>query len=262
MIFGVMRIINFAHGELYMLGAFGTYVLCTILKIPYLVGILVSAITVGAFGILLEKVFFSHVRSVRGKEELNSMILALGIAIVIQNSIALVFGPEDLSIASTFTNVLNVGKVFYPAERVFVAFFSFCVLVAIYVFIKFHKYGNALRAVVQDAEAAAIQGIKINRVYAMCFGIGSFLAAIAGGLLGPVFSISAFMGSWGLLKAFIIVILGGLGSFAGAIAGGFIIGFTDSIMGTFFGGAASNMLGFFVIILVLIFKPSGLLGSE
>ena len=258
MVFGVMRIINFAHGELYMIGAFITFLLYGFLKINYLLTLVVSAFAVGLFGVLLERTLFRRVRH----EELNSMILSLGIALIIQNVFSLVFGPQDLSIPTAYTGIISLGFFSYPVERLIMVLFSFIIISFVYIFIKFTRYGNAIRAVVQDLEAAAIQGIHINRVYSLSFGISASLAAIAGGLLGPIFSISPFMGSFALIKAFIVVILGGLGSFGGAVVGGLLLGFHDSIVSTFVGGAANDMMGFLIIILIILFRPSGLLGRR
>jgi len=258
LIFGVLRVVNFAHGELYMMGAFLTLLLYGSFKINYLLTLIISAVSVGLFGILLERVLFKKLKY----QELNCMILGLGISIILQNVGSLIFGPQDLSIPTAYSGTVNFGVISYPAERVIMSLFSFAILLVAYLFIKVTRYGNAIRAVVQDVEAAAIQGININKIYPLTFFIGCSLAAIAGSLLGPIFSISAFMGSFALIKAFIVVILGGLGSFGGAVLGGLLLGFSDSIVSTFVGGAANDMVGFFIIILILLLKPTGLLGRK
>jgi len=173
---------------------------------------------------------------------------------------AVLEGIEGLSLASPVSGVYRSPWITFPYERLLVVGVAFVVLAGFYGFIKHSKIGRALRAVAQDGEAALMQGIPVNRIYAVAFAVGCGLAAIAGGLIGPVFSLHVYMGQAALLKAFVVVILGGLGSVPGALVGGLVLGFAESIFATLFGGLTSDMLGFLMIMVILLWKPTGLLG--
>jgi len=256
LIFGILRLVNFAHGEFYMLGAFVVYHLYAQLGLNFFAALAASAVAVGVIGIVVEKVVFAPLRS----RELSMLMSALGLQIAIQGIMAVLEGIEGLSLASPVSGVYRSQWITFPYERLLVVGVAFVVLAGFYVFIKHSKIGQALRAVAQDGEAALMQGIPVNRIYAVAFAVGCGLAAIAGGLIGPVFSLHVYMGQAALLKAFVVVILGGLGSVPGALVGGLVLGFAESIFATLFGGLTSDMLGFLMIMGILLWRPTGLLG--
>ena len=256
LIFGILRLVNFAHGEFYMLGAFVVYHLYAQLGLNFFAALAASAVAVGVIGIVVEKVVFAPLRS----RELSMLMSALGLQIAIQGIMAVLEGIEGLSLASPVSGVYRSPWITFPYERLLVVAVAFVVLAGFYVFIKHSKIGQALRAVAQDGEAALMQGIPVNRIYAVAFAVGCGLAAIAGGLIGPVFSLHVYMGQAALLKAFVVVILGGLGSVPGALVGGLVLGFAESIFATLFGGLTSDMLGFLMIMGILLWRPTGLLG--
>ncbi len=152
------------------------------------------------------------------------------------------------------------GGFVFPQDRLVAVGACLVILAGFYVLLKRTRIGLAMEAVVQDPEAALIQGIRVDRIYAFTFGIGTLLAAAAGGLVGPVFSLTPYMGTLPLVKAFIAVILGGMGSVTGAVVGGLVIGISETFLSTYFGGAAAAILQFAVIMLILVLKPSGLFG--
>ncbi|MBI3107339.1 MAG: branched-chain amino acid ABC transporter permease [Candidatus Rokubacteria bacterium] len=256
LIFGILRLVNFAHGEFYMLGAFVVYHLYAQLGLNFFVALAAAAVAVGVVGIVVERVVFAPLRS----RELSMLMSALGLQIAVQGIMAVLEGIEGLSLASPVSGVYRSQWITFPYERLLVVGVAFVVLAGFYGFIKHSKIGRALRAVAQDGEAALMQGIPVNRIYAVAFGVGSGLAAIAGGLIGPVFSLHVYMGQAALLKAFVVVILGGLGSVPGALVGGLVLGLAESLFATLFGGLASDMLGFRMIMGILLWKPTGLLG--
>ena len=256
LIFGILRLVNFAHGEFYMLGAFVVYHLYAQLGLNFFAALAASAVAVGVIGIVVEKVVFAPLRS----RELSMLMSALGLQIAIQGIMAVLEGIEGLSLASPVSGVYRSQWITFPYERLLVVGVAFVVLAGFYVFIKHSKIGQALRAVAQDGEAALMQGIPVNRIYSLAFAVGCALAAIAGGLIGPVFSLHVYMGQAALLKAFVVVILGGLGSVPGALVGGLVLGFAESIFATLFGGLTSDMLGFLMIMGILLWRPTGLLG--
>ncbi|MBI2527166.1 MAG: branched-chain amino acid ABC transporter permease [Candidatus Rokubacteria bacterium] len=256
LIFGILRLVNFAHGEFYMLGAFVVYHLYAQLGLNFFVALAAAAVAVGVVGIVVERVVFAPLRS----RELSMLMSALGLQIAVQGIMAVLEGIEGLSLASPVSGVYRSQWITFPYERLLVVGVAFVVLAGFYGFIKHSKIGRALRAVAQDGEAALMQGIPVNRIYAVAFGVGSGLAAIAGGLIGPVFSLHVYMGQAALLKAFVVVILGGLGSVPGALVGGLVLGLAESLFATLFGGLTSDMLGFLMIMGILLWKPTGLLG--
>lgn len=258
MIFGVLRIVNFAHGEFYMLGAFFVLTVITELQIGYFPAVVIAVISVGLLGLFTEEVIFRRFRD----KELEGMIVALGLSILIQNLGLVTWGPYDLSIPPVFTGVLKIGSMFYPVERLMVVLLSFLLMAGFYLFIKRTKLGLAIQAIAQDTEIARVQGMRINRLYPLAFAIGTGLAAAAGAVIGPLFQLNPWMGIMPQVKAFIVVILGGIGSIPGAFLGGFILGVAESFVSTYATKAIADMLGFIIVICILLFRPSGLFGHS
>jgi branched-chain amino acid transport system permease protein len=213
-------------------------------------------IIIAALGILVERIIF---RPLRG-ETLNLLVISLGLAIVLQNLALISWGPEDRSIPIDFQGVIRILGMMFSNER-FVAFLiSVSLVTLLYLFIGRTKAGKALQAVAQDSEAAALQGININRMNALAFGVGCALASAAGSAMGPVFLVSPFMGIMPVMKAFIVVMLGGLGSVIGSVVGGLILGIAESFGATYLGSTFQNMVGFIILMLILIIRPLGLFG--
>jgi branched-chain amino acid transport system permease protein len=256
LIFGILRLVNFAHGEFYMLGAFVVYHLYGRLGVNFFVALAAAAVTVGVIGAVVERVIFVPLRA----RELSMLMSALGLSIALQGVMAVVEGAEGLSLPAPVGGVYRSSWFVFPYDRLLVVAVAIVVLAMFYAFIRWSKPGQALRAVAQDGEAALMQGIPVNRVYTMAFAIGCALAAIAGGVIGPVFSLHVYMGQAAILKAFVVVILGGLGSVPGAVVGGLVLGLAESVFASFFGALVSDMLGFLMIMLILLWRPFGLLG--
>jgi len=258
MIFGVLRIVNFAHGEFYMLGAFTTFMVVTQLNLNYFLAVVIAVVSGGLLGVVAEEAIFRHFRD----KELEGMIVALGLSILIQNLALLAWGPYDQSIPPVFLGIFKIGTIFYPVERLMVVLISFCLMAGFYLFLKRTKVGLAIRAIAQDMECARIQGIRIHRLYPVAFAIGTGLAAASGAVIGPIFQLNPWMGHMPQLKAFVVVILGGIGSIPGAFLGGFILGVTESFVTTYGSKALADMLGFVLVIGILLFRPSGLFGQS
>nr|WP_255448247.1 MULTISPECIES: branched-chain amino acid ABC transporter permease [unclassified Bordetella] len=257
LVFGVMRMVNFAHGEFYMLGTFGAYILTTQAHLPFLAAVGLTFLGAVVVGAILEWGVLKPFR----RDELNGMIVTIGLAIVLQNLALMFFGPDPLSMPSIARGATRLGAVVIPNSRIYVVVFALVVLVLLYVFLRHSRPGRALRAVVEDFEIASIQGVRARIYYPLGFGIGVGLAAVAGALMAPLFSVSAFSGATPLLKAFIVVVLGGLGSIPGAVAAGLLLGLAESYAGLLIGGSAADMLIFVIVISMLVFRPRGLLGK-
>ncbi len=258
LIFGVLRIVNFAHGEFYMLGAFLVLTAIVKFEINYFLAAIIAILAIGLLGYLTEEVIFRRFRD----KELEGMIIALGLSILLQNLGQVAWGPYDLSIPPVFTGVLKIGTLFYPMERLMVVLLSFLLMAGFYLFLKKTTLGLAIQAIAQDTEIARVQGMRINRLYPLAFAIGTGLAAAAGAVIGPLFQLNPWMGIMPQVKAFIVVILGGIGSIPGAFLGGLILGVAESFVSTYASKALADLLGFILVIGILLFRPSGLFGRS
>ena len=255
LIYGIMRLLNFAHGEFYMLGAFATYLLCEHLGVHYFTAMALSMVIIGILGMLVYRFFFRPFRD----EHDPSLVIALGIAMLISGLALLIFGEKDKSVAPVFSGVIQFWGATLSKERVAVIVVAVVLMVALTLYIKFSKTGQAMRAVAQDREAAALQGIGVDSTFTLCMGISSALAGAAGALLVLLFFVHPFLGMHAVLKALVVVVIGGLGSIPGAIAGGLLLGFVESFGNTFLGDI-TEILGFIIVMIVLLFRPQGLFG--
>jgi branched-chain amino acid transport system permease protein len=261
LIFGIMRIVNFAHGEMYMLGGYVAYYLFGIFGLNYFATIIAALILVGALGGLLEKIIFRPLTA-RPQMELTTLIAALGLAWVFQMLAVICFGELDKKVPSAFKGILSAGGVVMSKERLAAIIIGSFLILMLNLFLRQTKAGSAIRAVAQDKEAAALQGVSVNRISALSFSIGCGLAASTGVLMAPIFIVNPSVGSDVILKAFLVVILGGLGSIPGAMLGGLLLGFIESFGYLFFSVPIMNVITFILILITLIVRPQGLLGRE
>lgn len=256
LVFGVMRMVNFAHGEFYMLGAFCAYFFTVKLGFPFLLAVAASFVAVTAIGCVLEAVILKPFR----KDELNGMIVTIGMALIVQNVALLVFGPNPVSIPSITEGSSKLLGISVANSRLYVVVFAVAVLALLYVFLKHSRGGRGLRAVVEDAQTASIQGVRARLYYPLGFGIGVGLAAIGGALMAPLFSVSPFMGQTPLLKAFMVVILGGLGSIPGAAIAGLMLGLLESYSSLFLSTSTADMMIFVLVVVGMLAFPRGVIG--
>jgi branched-chain amino acid transport system permease protein len=261
LIFGIMGIVNFAHGEMYMLGGYVAYFLFGQFGFNFFATLVAAAIIVGTLGVILEKLVFRPLTT-RPKIELTSLIAAVGLAWVLQMLAVIAFGEQDQKVPSAFKGILTMGGAVITKERLAAILIGVSLVVILNLFLLRTKTGRAIRAVAQDKEAAALQGVGVSRISALAFGIGCGLAAIAGALVAPIFIINPSLGSEVILKAFLVVILGGMGSVPGAVLGGLVLGFIESFGSLFFTVPTVMVLTFVLIIVILIVRPQGLLGHE
>jgi branched-chain amino acid transport system permease protein len=256
LMFGMMHIINFAHGAVYMLGAFVIYYVFFQSGVPYFAAFLLAMILLGAFGYVIERGIY---RPIKGGIE-PTLVALLALTTFLQAAGYPVFGQLDKHVPPVFAGTRNILGVTVSVERLMIIPIAGALVVALYLFINKTRLGGAMRAIEQDKEAAALQGVNVDRINGLAFGVGFALAAAAGALMAPIFKLDPMMGEQPLLKAFIIIILGGLGSIPGAILGGLMLGLIDSIVATALGAEPAFLLSFVFIILVLLFKPTGLFG--
>jgi branched-chain amino acid transport system permease protein len=256
LIFGIMRVVNFAHGELYSFGAYALYLVAVLLGLNFFVALVVAIVAGCLLGALLEIVLL---RPMRGADIDTTMLVMIGAMIVLQNGEQFVWGGVAKSVSTPFPQLpLVIGPFSVSWLRVFVLFAAIALIALSYLLINRTKLGKAMRATFQDRDAAALMGVNIQFIYMATFAVGSSLAAAAGALLGPVYVISPQMGNLASLKAFAIVILGGLGSIVGATIGGFMLALAEELGAGYVSSGYRDAMGFLIIIAVLLFKPTGL----
>ena len=264
LIFGILHIVNFAHGEFFMLGGFGVWWFFDLHSLPiggpdilrYILAMILTIIVVGLLGLLVEKFLF---RPFHGNL-IGTMIVALGIVFILQASALVSFGSRDKSVASPFSGKLDLSGISLSGERIAAIICGIAFILALYYLIQWTKLGKALRAVAQDLEAAQVQGVNIGRIFSVAMFVSCALAAAGGALVGPIFYINPYMGAEPIMKAFVVVILGGMGSLLGAVIGGLIIGMTESFVTTYVGSHFAMVIVFLIMIGVLLVRPSGILG--
>lgn len=260
LIFGIMRVVNFTHGELYTFGAYMLYMLVMPLGVNFFVGIGLAIVLGVILGALIE---FTLLRPIRGADIDTTMLVMIGAWIAMQNLEQLTWSGIAKSVTTPFpSDPLVIGSVSVGWDRVFVFATAIVLIIGAHTLIHRTQLGKAMRATFQDRETAALMGVKINRIYTATFALGSGLAAAAGALLAPVFVVYPTMGDMAALKSFAIVILGGLGNFWGAALGGFILAFVEEFGAGYLSSGYRDAMGFVLIIIILIFRPTGIFAQK
>jgi len=260
LIFGIMRVVNFAHGELYALGAYMAFAVVTILKLNFFYALIIAGAVGFSFGAVVEYVLLRR-RNLASIDEV--MLIMIGAMIIMQNTELLIWGGVAKVVPSPFSqDPLVFGEVSVSPIRVFVLATAVLLLLVFYFMIERSRLGMAMRATFQDRDAARIVGVNVSRIYTLTFALGSGMAAIAGALLSPIFVVSPTMGDLSSLKAFAIVILGGLGNLGGAAIGGFALALIEEFGAGYVSTAYRDALGFLVILLVMVIRPSGLFSAK
>jgi branched-chain amino acid transport system permease protein len=256
LIFGIMRIVNFTHGELFAFGAYFVYWLATLLGFNFFVAFAIAVAGGALLGAVIE---FLLLRPLRTSDIETTMLVTIGAWIIMQNSELLIWGGVAKAIQTPFPETpLVIGPISVSPLRVFVLIMALVLIGATYALIHATKLGMAMRATFQDSETAELMGLNIKGIYTATFAIGSALAAAAGALLGPVFLAAPTMGDLASLKAFAIVILGGLGNITGATIGGFLLAIIEELGAGYISSGYRDAMGFLIIIAVLLVKPTGL----
>jgi branched-chain amino acid transport system permease protein len=257
LLFGIMRVVNFAHGSFAMLGGYALYYFYGQWSLPYLLAAPLAAATVAAASLVLERFVFRLFY----QKMFQSMIALLGLDMAITFTALMIWNPYERSVPSPLDGVLQVGGLIIPEDKLVIAAVATAALAAFWAFTRFTRQGLALRAASQDLEIAEAQGVDTTALYRLAFLIAIFMAALAGGFYAQTYSLSPMMGERPLLMAFIVVILGGMGSIPGVALGGLVLGLSESAISTFYGAATSTFVSFGVVFLLLIFRPWGLLGT-
>jgi len=257
MVWNILEFINFAHGEVYMVGAFvGLTVVVS--GAPLIVGFIAGAAAAALLGVLIERLAY---RPLRGTPKINLLISAIGVSIILQNLAQVIWGARPKVFPSLFLDAsFQIAGININYQQIFIIGTALLLMVGLQLWIKNSMMGKALRGSAQDMEAAQLMGIPTNRIVSLTFAVGSALGAIAGILIGPLYLVYPTMGSLAGLKAFTAAVLGGIGNIAGALVGGLLLGTIESLAAAYVSSGYRDAIAFGVLILVLLFRPWGLLG--
>jgi branched-chain amino acid transport system permease protein len=259
LVFGVVRVINFAHGDLMMLGMYLTFYLFQLYRIdPYLAGIIIVAPALYIVGVMVQRAI---VQPLLKASALMQIFATFGLSIALQNSALMGFKADYRTILTSYsTATFNVAGISVSVPRLIAFVFALLLLAILYLILRYTLIGKALRAVAENRAVAQLMGIRVQRLYLLAFGIGSALTGAAGALLLPFTYVFPTIGGGYTLVAFVVVVLGGLGNMAGAFTGGLAIGLVESFSGTYISPALKEAIYFVIFILVLLVRPQGLFG--
>ena len=258
-IFGVMRIINFAQGELLMLGMYATWIVFTWLGIDPFMSIVITAPLLFLWGAFLQKTIINRVLNALPQ---NQILLTIGLGLIMSNTIMLAFTSDYRILTTSYSSSsFSVGGISISQPLLVAFLITSAITGALYWFLLKTDTGQAIRATAQDRDAAQLMGINVKAMSVLAFGLGSALAGVAGALISPTYYIFPQVGSAFTLKAFVIVVLGGMGSVIGATLGGLIIGVTESLSAVYIASGLKELVTFVLFLGLLLFKPSGLLGK-
>jgi branched-chain amino acid transport system permease protein len=255
LVYGVLKVPNFAHGSLYMVGAYVVYVMLTGLQAPYVIAIAASVVAIGVLGALMEVAVFQHLE---GKSGVHMMIAALGVLFFLEGTADVIWGPDFRPVPTPLDGVVSAFGINITEQRILVIVAAVLTMAALYYLLKRTLIGMSIEALAQDREGALLVGIDTRRVAILTFAISGVLAAVAGSLIAPLVLVFPLMGAVVILKAFVIVILGGMGSVPGAIIGGFLLALAETMAGTYVAFAFSELIAFALLVAVLVFRPTGL----
>ena len=259
-IYGMMKIVNIAHGEFLMLGAYLLFTFVVVLQVGFFTGIVLGlAVTVA--GALL--IYRLYVRSFVTKPIITTTLATLGLAFFLRNLVLLLWGPQPQAVPSPFgAGAIGLGGVSVPFTSVFALGIAVAVMALGHAFLTFSRTGKAMRATFQNREVATLVGVDTDRIYALTFALGTGLAALGGILIAPIFSISPDMGTLAAMKSWAVTILGGMGSLPGALIAGVVIGLAESLASGYVSSGYKEGIAFLVVIGVLLYRPQGFLGAR
>lgn len=263
MVYGIARMLNFAHGDIIMVGGFAVFTIVSTLNLPPLLGVLVAVVVCTILGVTIERVAY---KPLRGASSLAVLITAIGVSYLLQNIALLIFGSN----ARQFTSIVNVpglklagGELTISGVTMVTIVTCIVIMVSLTLFINKTRIGQAMLAVSEDTGAATLMGIDVNRTIAITFAIGSALAAVAGALLCSTYpSLTPYTGSMPGIKAFVAAVFGGIGSIPGALIGGVLLGVIENLSKAYISSQLSDAIVFSVLIIVLLVRPTGILGKK
>ena len=259
-IFGVVRVVNFAHGEMMTLAMYMAVVLFASFKLDPLLMMLPIAAVLFVLGYALQ---IGLINPFIARPEHSQFMLLVAIAIILVNGLLITFGPDARNVQSSYAfDSFAIGPLIVDATKTYAGAAAIAVSAALFAFFKFAALGKAIRACADNYTGALVVGLDVNRLYALTFGLGAACTGAAGAMLVLIVDVTPPLGPAYTLLAFVIVITGGLGSMPGALVGGVLIGLTEAMAGLFFTPSAKSMFAFAILVLVLLFKPQGILGKR
>ena len=256
-IFGLMNVINFTHGAQYMMGAFGAWMLLNYLGIPYWGALVLAPIIVGAFGVVIERLFISRLYHL---DHLYGLLLTFGLALVLEGMFRREYGISGLPYSNPIPGGTNLGFMFLPWYRAWVIVLSLVVCLGTWFVIERTQLGSYLRAATERPDLVQAFGINVPRMITLTYGFGVGLAALAGVLAAPIYSVNPVMGANLIIVVFAVVVIGGMGSIMGSIVTGFGLGVVEGLTKVFY-PEASNTVIFVIMAIVLMVRPQGLFGT-
>lgn len=263
LIFSLMSVLNFAHGQMYVFGGFVTYTVVVQLGLPFVVGLCASAVTLAMVGAVIERFLFRPVIRRSTRDE-STMLLAAGIAFFLDAVILLLFGEKQRGVPKIVDGVFNWDfRIIMPYDRILIGCLAIAMIAAFILFMQYSRAGRAMRALAQDRVAAQLMGVEVDRYSMLGFALGAMLAGLVGGLLVTITGINLGMGGPTSIKAFLMIMIGGAGVISGAIAGGFILGMMESVGLTALAsyGDITYLVIFATLMIFLAIRPQGLMGK-
>ncbi|NCD10353.1 MAG: branched-chain amino acid ABC transporter permease [Negativicutes bacterium] len=261
MIYGIIKLINFAHGDIYMVGAYFGFVATSMLGLSFLPALIFSMVAAAIVGIIIERVAY---RPMRNAPRIAILITAIGVSFFLEYGMILIATPQPRTFPAVFeASVYNIGGLIVNSQQIVILISALVLMAGLTYIVNKTKVGKAMRAVSFDTDAARLMGIDIDRIISMTFALGSALAAAAGVLVGIYYnSIDPLMGMMPGMKAFVAAVLGGIGIIPGAVLGGLIMGVVEAMVSGFFSSTFRDAAAFAILILILLYKPAGLLGKN
>jgi branched-chain amino acid transport system permease protein len=256
-IWGVLKIINVAHGDFYMLGAYMLYTFLTIFGIPVVLALILAILVTGALAMLLER-FLLNPALKRDNMGNSPFVITLGMSILLENFVQLIYGERYKSVPYFNDAIIKCFGVTLAAQRVIIVAIAFLGMFAAMIFIKKTKFGWAISATSQNTFAATLMGIDTTKIYMFTFGLAAGMTALSGGLLAPIYGINPWMGGSIQLKSFVVCVIGGFGNIGGSIVAGLLLGLIESFAVQYIGADWQNVLAYGLLILMFWFKPNGL----
>lgn len=259
LILGILHILNFAHGEFYMLGGTICYVFVHTLQLNYYVSVLLVVLTVMVIGMIVQRL---TIQPIIERDQMSILLVTFAVSLLIINLTQALWGATPQRVVSSLSSTFQLGPIILTYQKLMILLVGIVLIVIFTLVIKKTALGKMMRAVAQNKTGAVVVGINVKRIYLITFTIAAGLAALAGALIAPTTFVDAHIGQHSIMKAFAVVILGGMGSIPGAVLGGLLLGISETLTAGFILSAFKDLIAFIILIIVLLIKPSGLFGRK
>lgn len=261
MVYGIIKLINFAHGDILMIGAYAGFICASMFNLPFVPALIISVVICAMLGMVIEKLAY---KPLRHAPRITLLITAIGVSFLLEYLMMYIFKADSLSYPADFfvTESIDIGSVRIPLNQICVLVITIVLMIALQFVLKKTKIGRSMRAVSSDQDASRLMGVSVDRTISVTFIIGSALAGVAGVMYGSMFKINPLMGMQPGLKAFTAAVFGGIGSIPGAMLGGMLLGFIEAMVSAYGPSAFKDAVAFAILIIVLLVKPNGLMGKD